>query len=57
MRELGLALLALRPLGLAPLALTLMSATEGGGGPSTDGLLLESGDYVLLESGDYLLME
>jgi hypothetical protein len=31
--------------------------TAGSGGPSGDGLLLESGDYLLLESGDFLLLE
>lgn len=30
---------------------------QNSGGPSSDGLLLESGDYLLLESGDYLLLE
>jgi len=29
----------------------------GGGGPSADALLLETGDFLLLESGDYLLLE
>ena len=29
----------------------------GGGGPATDGILLETGDYLLLETGDYSLLE
>ena len=28
-----------------------------GGGPSGNGLLMETGDYLLLETGDYILME
>ena len=31
--------------------------TSGGGGPSADRILLESGDYILLESGDFVLKE
>lgn len=33
------------------------AAAVAGGGPSGDGILMESGDYILMESGDYILME
>jgi len=28
----------------------------GGGGPTSDALLLENADFLLLESGDYILL-
>ena len=29
----------------------------GGGGPTGDGLLLETGDFLLAENGDFIILE